>query len=64
MADFKTIHTAFGLEAMTQAESTGIPINLTEMAVGDTCTVYMPGDEAALAEFRASLTPAVQEGDG
>lgn len=31
---------------------------------GDTCTVYMPGDEEKLAEFRASLTPAVQEGDG
>lgn len=25
---------------------------------GDTCTVYMRGDEAALAEFRASLQAA------
>ena len=25
---------------------------------GDICTVYMPGDEEALAEFRASLQAA------
>lgn len=35
MADFKTIHTNYGLLAMAQAEATGTPINLTHMAVGD-----------------------------
>lgn len=32
---FKTIHTTAGLTAMTQAEASGTPINLTHMAVGD-----------------------------
>jgi microcystin-dependent protein len=32
---FKSIHTAYGLAAMAQAEATGTPINLTHMAVGD-----------------------------
>lgn len=35
MAQFKTIHTTYGLTAMAQAEATGTPINLTQMAVGD-----------------------------
>lgn len=35
MADFRTIHTNYGLAAMAQAEATGISINLTHMAVGD-----------------------------
>ena len=35
MADFRTIHTTYGLTAMAQAEATGTPINLTHMAVGD-----------------------------
>lgn len=35
MADFKTIHTNYGLEALAAAESTGSVINLPEMAVGD-----------------------------
>lgn len=32
---YKTIHTAYGLQRMAQAEASGVPINLTEMAVGD-----------------------------
>lgn len=33
--DFKTIHTAYGLAAMAQAQATGKPINIKHMAVGD-----------------------------
>lgn len=32
---YKTIHTIAGLAAMTKAEASGVPINLTHMAVGD-----------------------------
>lgn len=32
---FKTIHTFYGLTAMAEAESAGVPINLPTMAVGD-----------------------------
>ena len=32
---FKTIHTKYGLSAMSSAEAAGTPINLTHMAVGD-----------------------------
>lgn len=35
MATFKTIHTNAGLEAMTAASVAGVPVNLTQMAVGD-----------------------------
>ncbi|WID42133.1 tail protein [Pseudomonas phage ZRG1] len=35
MADFKTIHTNYGLEALASAEATSSVINLPEMAVGD-----------------------------
>lgn len=35
MPDFKSIHTQAGLQAMAQAQATGTPINITEMAVGD-----------------------------
>lgn len=35
MADFKTIHTTYGLEAIASAEANGTTINLPEMAVGD-----------------------------
>lgn len=33
--NFITIHTSYGLQQLAQAESTGVPINLTHMAVGD-----------------------------
>lgn len=32
---YKTIHTSYGLMRLAQAETTGVPINLTHMAVGD-----------------------------
>lgn len=32
---FKSIHTAYGLAKIAQGEATGVPINLTQMAVGD-----------------------------
>lgn len=32
---YATIHTNYGLQRLAQAESTGVPINLVEMAVGD-----------------------------
>jgi phage-related tail fiber protein len=32
---YKTIHTSYGLMRLAQAEATGVPINLTHMAVGD-----------------------------
>lgn len=35
MPTYKTIHTAYGLQRMAQAEASGTPINLTAMAVGD-----------------------------
>lgn len=35
MANFKTIHTTAGLTAMAAAEASDVPINLTQMAVGD-----------------------------
>jgi len=35
MANYRTIHTAYGLQRMAQAEATGKPINLVAMAVGD-----------------------------
>lgn len=35
MAEFQTIHTNYGLEALASAEATGSVINLPEMAVGD-----------------------------
>jgi phage-related tail fiber protein len=35
MPNFKTIHTTYGLQRLAQAESTGTPINLPQIAVGD-----------------------------
>ena len=35
MPDYKSMHTRAGLQAMAQAQATGAPINITEMAVGD-----------------------------
>lgn len=32
---FQSIHTLYGLQRVAQAEATGVPINLTHMAVGD-----------------------------
>jgi phage-related tail fiber protein len=35
MATFKTIHTTYGLQRLAQAEASGQPINLPQIAVGD-----------------------------
>ncbi|MEH6566916.1 MAG: phage tail protein, partial [Halopseudomonas sp.] len=35
MPTYNSIHTAYGLQAMAAAEAAGIPINITQMAVGD-----------------------------
>lgn len=35
MANYQTIHTNYGLAAIAAAVTTGVPINLTHMAVGD-----------------------------
>ncbi len=35
MANYKSIHTAIGLALMADAETSGIPIELTHIAVGD-----------------------------
>lgn len=32
---YATIHTNYGLQRLAQAETTGMPINLIEMPVGD-----------------------------
>ncbi|HFE4486737.1 TPA: phage tail protein [Klebsiella pneumoniae] len=32
---YATIHTSYGLKRLAQAESTGVPIKLIEMAVGN-----------------------------
>lgn len=35
MAEYKSIHTLYGLQKLAEAEATGTPINLTHIAVGD-----------------------------
>ena len=35
MAQYRTIHTSYGLTRMIESEALGVPINLTHMAVGD-----------------------------
>ncbi|MGB0468576.1 MAG: phage tail protein, partial [Pontibacterium sp.] len=47
---FKSIHTDYGLAAITQAETTGTPINITHMAVGDG-----NGNEVIPAEDQTTL---------
>lgn len=46
MAQFKTIHTKYGLQRMAQAEASGVKIVLTHMAVGDgNGNPVTPGDD-------------------
>lgn len=62
---FETIHTTYGLAAMTQAESTGTPVNLTEMAVGDGngSAVSPDEDQASLVRelYRAAVNRVYQD---
>ncbi len=57
---FFIIHTAAGLRAMAEAVSQGVPINLTEMAVGDGGGAAAAPEEAQTAlvneVFRAAIT--------
>ncbi|WP_026756672.1 phage tail protein [Sediminimonas qiaohouensis] len=59
MAQFATIHTQAGLQAMSQAEAAGVPINLTDMAVGDGSgsTITPTESQTALVRevYRASI---------
>lgn len=56
---FATIHTNAGLAMMTAAQVSGVPINLTEMAVGDgngNTVVPDPGQTALVRErYRAAI---------
>lgn len=62
---FKTIHTTYGLQRMAQAEAEGIPINLTEMAVGDgngNAVTPSEGQTNLVRElFRASINRVYQD---
>lgn len=64
MAEFRTIHTKYGLAALTRAEATGTPINLTHMAVGDGAgNPVMPGyEQTGLARemYRAPVNRVFQ----
>lgn len=60
MPDFRTIHTAFGLAAMSSAESSGTPVSLTHIAVGDSGGVEVEPYEMQTAlvneVFRAEVS--------
>lgn len=62
---FKTIHTAIGLAAIAQAEASGVPINLTHMAVGDGNGNPVSPSEAqtslAREMFRATVNRVFQD---
>lgn len=51
---FSTIHTAYGLSQLSAAEASGIPINLTHMAIGDG-----NGNEVTPSESQATLVREV-----
>lgn len=65
MATYRTIHTAYGLAAMSSAEATGTPINLTHMAVGDgngNPTEPTEGQTTLVRElFRATINRVYQD---
>lgn len=56
---FQTIHTTHGLTRLTQAESTGIAINLTHMAVGDGNGVPVEPGESQTTLVRERYRAAV-----
>lgn len=62
---FKTIHTAYGLAKIAAAEVSGVPIALTEMAVGDgngNPTAPTEGQEVLVRErYRASINRVYQD---
>jgi phage-related tail fiber protein len=64
---YKTIHTTYGLQRMQQAETTGTPINLVAMAVGDgngNTTKPDPGQTHLVRErYRAAPNRVYQDPD-
>lgn len=64
---YATIHTSYGLQRLAQAESTGVPIKLIEMAVGDgngNDTVPTQGQTNLVRErFRATINRVYQSAD-
>lgn len=62
---YSTIHTNYGLQRLAQAETTGIPINLIEMAVGDgngNETTPSPSQTNLVRErFRATINRVYQD---
>lgn len=64
---FTTIHTNYGLQSLARAEATGVPINLTHMAVGDgngNAVTPNPSQTTLLRErFRATINRVYQSSD-
>lgn len=62
---FSTIHTRYGLQRLSHAESTGVPINLIEMAVGDgngNAVIPDPTQTSLVRErFRATINRVYQD---
>lgn len=65
MANFKTIHTLYGLEKMAAAEATGTPINITHIAVGDgNGNEVFPSESQTMLvreRFRAAVNRVTQD---
>ncbi len=67
MAEFRTIHTTYGLQRIASAEASGTPINLTHMAVGDGNgnPVTPAENQTALVRemYRSTVNRVFQDGD-
>lgn len=64
---YATIHTNYGLQRLAQAETTGVPINLIEMAVGDgngnETTPSQSQTQLVRERFRATINRVYQNAD-
>lgn len=62
---FKTIHTAYGLRKMAEAEAAGAPINITHIAVGDGNGLPVEPDELQIQlvreRYRAPVNRVYQD---
>lgn len=62
---YATIHTNYGLQRLAQAETTGVPINLIEMAVGDgngnETTPSQSQTQLVRERFRATINRVYQD---
>ena len=67
MPNFKTIHTAYGIEALAAAEASGNPINLVEVAIGDGNGNDVYPDEGQISlvreRFRDTVNRVYQDPD-